>query len=145
MPTIERTARIGASPEQVYDVIARVEDYPRFSPAVQRIDVLAPGRYRWIAGPGLLRLEWEAEIVAARRPHHFAWHSLSGFTNSGAWDLTPAGTATDVRLRIEYHLTGTALDGALHALAAPLLDRLGRQLLDRVRLFLERGTTGGSE
>jgi uncharacterized membrane protein len=145
MPTIERTARIAASPEQVYDVISRVEDYPRFSPAVRRIDVLAPGRYRWIAGPGLLRLEWEAEITAAQRPHHFAWRSLSGFTNSGSWDLAPAGAATKVRLRIEYHLTGTSLDRALHALAAPLLDRLGHQLLECVRVFLEQAPPAGSK
>jgi uncharacterized membrane protein len=139
MPTIERTVRIHARPEAVFDVIARVEDYPRYSAAIRRIDVLAPGRYRWVAGPGPFALEWEAEVAEARRPYHFAWRRLSGFDNSGAWDLAADGDGTTVKLTIEYHLTRTALDRALHALVAPLFDRLGAELLDRVKRRLENG------
>jgi uncharacterized membrane protein len=140
IPTIERRVWIGAAPEAVYDVIARVEEYPRYSDAIRRITATAPGRYHWVAGLGALTLEWDAEVTVAQPPAHFAWRSFHGFSNRGRWDLTPAGGGTDVRLTMEYHVTGTVFDRALHLFAAPLLEHFGSQLLERVKQRLESGS-----
>ncbi len=140
MPAIERTIRIKAGPGAVFDVISRVEDYPRYSAAIRRISRIGPNTYRWVVGIAGLELGWEAEIAGSRRPEHFAWRTRRGLDNSGAFDLRPVDGGTEVRFAMEYRLPNPLLDRIAHALAAPLLDRIGADLLEQVRRRLESGS-----
>ncbi len=137
MPAIERTLRINADPGAVFDVISRVEDYPRYSAAIRRISRIGPRAYRWVVGIAGLELSWEAEIADSRRPEHFAWRTLRGVDNSGTFDLRPVDDGTELRFAMEYRLPNPVLDRIAHALVAPLLDRIGADLLEQVRRRLE--------
>ncbi len=155
MPAVERTLRIKANPGAVFDVISRVEDYPRYSAAIRRISVIGPHAYRWVVGIAGIELRWEAEIAESRRPEHFSWRTLRGESatrpslacgprlgpigvdNSGAFDLRPVDGGTEVRFVMEYRLPNPVLDRVAHALAAPLLDRIGTDLLEQVRRRIE--------
>jgi uncharacterized membrane protein len=137
MPTIARTAVIRAAPEAVFDLIARVEDFARYSRAIRAVHAVGPNRYRWVVRAAGLELEWEASVTESERPRRFAWRSLRGLENGGCFDLHPAPGGTEVRFTMSYRLANPLLERLIEPLTAPIMQRVAGEMLDEVRRRLE--------
>lgn len=139
---LHKTIHIEASPESVFDLWNKYENFPRFMSHVQEVRDLGNGRSHWIvSGLAGTRAEWNAVLTQSRRPEVLAWRSEPDSTvrNSGTIRFEPDGNGT----RVSVHMSYSPPAGALgHALASLLGSDPKRQMDDdlmRMKAFIETG------
>lgn len=140
--SVERSIEIKATPEQVFQVWSRYENFPHFMSHVIEVRDLGERRSHWVVrGPAGTDLEWTSKLTQSERPHFLAWESEPGAAveNSGAvWlETIPGGTRATVRMNYRPPA------GALGEAAASLLGADPESALEddlvRMREFIERG------
>lgn len=138
----ERTIDIQASPENVYDVWSRYENFPHFMSHVIDVRDLGNQRSHWVVqGPAGSDVEFDAQLTAADRPHRLAWQSEPGATvhSEGAVTLVPQGGGTRATVRMSWKPPAGALGQGIAVLTgadpATALD----EDLRRMKQFIERG------
>ncbi len=140
MPAIERTITVRAAPEAVFDLISRIEDFPRYSGTIHAVRALGRDTWRWTVRLAGFTFEWDSQVTAdTRRPRHFAWRSIRGTENGGCFDLRPVAGGTEVRFTMSYRLANPWLERIVDTIAAPLMQRVAGELLGHVRGRLEGG------
>jgi uncharacterized protein YndB with AHSA1/START domain len=88
---------IAATPESVWAVLTKIEDWPTWNPDVKSVSMqgeVAPGtRFRWKAGPGTIR-----SIVDRVEPQRsISWRGKTlGIDAVHAWRLEPRNGGTAV-------------------------------------------------
>jgi uncharacterized membrane protein len=139
---LEKSIHIDASPDQVYDLFANYENFPRFMSHVVEVRDLGRRRSHWtVKGPGGSEFEWNSVITEQSRPHRLAWRSEPGaeIPQTGSIHLEPRRGGTDVTIRMSY----TPPAGALgHGLATLLGSDPKSQMdedLARMKAYIERG------
>jgi uncharacterized membrane protein len=139
---LEKSIHIDASPEDVYDLFANYENFPRFMSHVVEVRDLGRRRSHWIVrGPGGSAFEWNSVITEQSRPQRLAWRSEPGaeIPQSGSIQLEPHHGGTDVTVRMSY----TPPAGALGHGLATLLGSDPKSKLDedlaRMKAYIERG------
>jgi uncharacterized membrane protein len=147
---VERTITIFRSPEDVWDYWSRLVTLPRFMRHLEAVDVRDARRSHWVARTPLGELEWDAEIVEARRGRRLAWRSVAGspIDTRGRLALAPAPADRGTTVRLELALDPPARRAG--RLAAALLQPATgieiREDLRRFKSLLEAGeipTTAG--
>jgi uncharacterized membrane protein len=139
---LEKSIHIDASPDEVYDMFANYENFPRFMSHVVEVRDLGRRRSHWtVKGPGGSEFEWNSVLTEQSRPHRLAWRSEPGaeIPQSGSIHLEPHRGGTDVTVRMSY----TPPAGALgHGLATLLGSDPKSQMdedLARMKAYIERG------
>jgi uncharacterized membrane protein len=139
---VEKTIQINATPDAVFDVWSRYENFPRFMSHVAEVSDLGQQRSRWIVkGPAGAEVEWNAVLTECTRPTRMAWQSEPGATvdNAGSVRLEPANGGTRVMVRMSYIPPA----GVLGQTVAILLGSDPEQQLEddlmRMKDFIERG------
>jgi len=102
MPVIEKQVHIRADPEAVFDLITRVEEFPAYVSLLREVTPVGPNTYHWSIRVIGIELSWDGIITERVRPRRFAWKSLSGQPNAGAYELRPDGDGTSICFRMEY-------------------------------------------
>ena len=99
---------IGATPEAVYDCWSRFEEFPRFSPAVLRVQQIDPSHVLWEAVDAMGRRRlWESRILERVPGRRLAWRNASGTSNAGWVELSPLPSArTRLELCLDYRPDG---------------------------------------
>ncbi len=137
MPVIEHEAEIEASQETVFGLVSRVEEFALYSDAIETIEHLGDGRYRWRIRVAGLPLSFDVEITESVPPERFAWRSVTGVPNRGCYRLTPVERGTRISLTLEYSLQNPLVEKAVNAAANPLLRRLSRDIIPRIEARLQ--------
>ncbi len=139
---VEKTIRIDAAPEQVFDMFANYENFPRFMANVLEVRDLGNRRSHWVVrGPAGSHFAWNAVLTEHRRPHRLAWESEPGaeVEQSGAIEFEPIHNGTRVTVRMTYRPPAGAVGRAL----ATLLGRDPKRQMDedlaRMKDLVERG------
>jgi uncharacterized membrane protein len=140
---LEKSIHIDASPEEVYDLFANYENFPRFMSHVVEVRDLGRRRSHWtVKGPGGSEFEWNSVLTEQSRPHRLAWRSEPGaeIPQSGSIQLDARRGGTDVTIRMSY----TPPAGAIgHGLATLLGSDPKSQMDDdlaRMKAYIERGS-----
>lgn len=139
---LEKTIRIDAAPETVYDVWTNVENFPRFMSHVVEVRDLGNRRSHWVVrGPGGSQFEWDAVTTEQSRPHRLAWRTEPGaeIPQSGSIQFESYRGGTLVTVRMSYSPPAGVLG---HGIAALLGADPKRQMDDdlaRMKEFIERG------
>lgn len=139
MPSIRETVEIKADPEAVFDLIARVEDFSRYTAVIRDIRALGHDTYRWRVKVAGVPLEWDVEVTERRRPRRFAWRSIRGVANSGSYELEPVPGGTRASFAMEYRLPNPLLELLIAPLANPLIRTVSVEILAAVKARLESG------
>ena len=138
----ERTIDIAASPDVVFDVWSRYENFPHFMSQVTEVRDLGQNRSHWIVqGPEGQDVAWDSVLTVSERPHRLAWRSEpnASVDHEGAVLLEPAGECTRATVRLFWRpLAGTS-GTALAVLRATDPERVLEDDLDRMKEFIERG------
>jgi uncharacterized membrane protein len=140
----EKSVRIDASPEEVYDMFANYENFPRFMSHVSEVRDLGHRRSHWVVrGPAGSEFEWNSILTEQSRPHRLAWRSEPGaeIANSGSIQFEPWRDGTRVTVRMSYSPPVGAIG---HGIATLLGADPKRQMDDdlaRMKGFIERGVT----
>jgi uncharacterized membrane protein len=138
----EKTIHIDAAPDEVYDLWANYENFPRFMSHVVEVRDLGRRRSHWVVkGPGGTEFEWNSVLTEQSRPHRLAWRSEPGaeIPQSGSIQFERHRGGTLVTVRMSY----TPPAGAIgHGLAVLLGSDPKAQMDDdlaRMKAFIERG------
>ncbi len=137
MPTISESVTINADVEDVFDLISRVEEFPRYASMLKEVREIGHRTYRWEARVQGLALTWDSIIAEFHRPTRLAWRSIRGFKNSGTYHLSAMPNGTRVELTIAYDFEGGLLNGLMETLTIPLVRTAAASILAKVRDRLE--------
>lgn len=141
---IEKTIRIDAAPDQVFDMFAHYENFPRFMSNVIEVRDLGEHRSHWVVrGPAGTQFQWNAVLTEHARPRRLAWESEPGaeVRQTGSILFEPVRNGTRVTVHMSYRPPAGAVG---HAIASLLGSDPKRQLdedLARMKSLVERGTT----
>nr|WP_163503116.1 SRPBCC family protein [Halomonas socia] len=136
MATIEHSAILPATPERVFALLERVEDFADYSDLIEAIEPLGGQRYRWHVHAVGMDWTFDVEITERQAPVRLAWESLDGVRNQGCYRLREVGEGTEVSLTIDYSINNRLLERAVNRAAKPLVNRVSRQILERVEARL---------
>lgn len=139
---VEKSIRIDASPDEVYELWSHYENFPRFMSHVVEVRDLGRGRSHWVVqGPAGSQFEFNSMLTEQVKGRRLAWRSEPGadIVNSGSVRLESYRGGTLATVRLSY----TPPAGKLgHGLATLLGSDPKRQLDDdlaRMKHFIERG------
>jgi uncharacterized membrane protein len=139
---LEKTIYIDASPDEVYDLWANYENFPRFMSHVVEVRDLGRGRSHWVVrGPAGSEFEWDSKLTEKSRPNRLAWRSEPGaeIGHSGSVQFEPQRGGTRVTVRMSYSPPAGAIG---HGIATLLGADPKRQMDDdlaRMKSIIERG------
>jgi len=138
----ERTVTVTCPPEEAYRYWRDLERLPTIMSHLESVTRIDEKRSRWVArGPGDMRLEWEAEIIADEPGRLIAWRSLpGGDVDTSGWarfSPAPADRGAEVKVHLSYAPPAGMLGGAVAALLGQSGDRQVREDLRRFKQQLE--------
>ncbi|MET0981469.1 MAG: SRPBCC family protein, partial [Telluria sp.] len=139
---LEKSIRIDASPDEVYDLWSNYENFPRFMSHVLEVRDLGRRRSHWVVqGPAGTQFEFDSMLTEQVKGRRLAWRSEPGaeITNSGLVRFEPYRGGTLVTVRLSYMPPAGKLG---HGLASLLGSDPKRQMDDdlaRMKHFVERG------
>lgn len=136
MPSIEHDMLFPAPPEEVFALLRRVDEFPRYADAVESVTALNEVTYRWKVKTNGMSFSWDVAIVEEEAPTKLSWASRSGIPNTGRYRLFAVPGGTRVRLVIEYHLPSKLLDKTVGRVAKPIISHISGQAFERVRRAL---------
>ncbi|HAZ99147.1 MAG TPA: cyclase [Halomonas sp.] len=136
MATIEHSEIVKASPERVFDLLRRVEDFADYSDLIRSIDSLGENRYRWHVRAVGMDWAFDVAVTAIQPPHVLAWESLEGVKNQGRYQLRAVPEGTEVALTLQYDIRNRLMEKAVNKAAKPLVGKVSRQILERVEARL---------
>jgi len=138
---LQKTIRIAAPREMVYDLWTDCENFPRFMSHVEQVREIGDGRTHWVVrGPAGSRFEWDAVVTRAIRPEVLSWRTEPGtiVQHAGSVHFEDDNGGTRVSVKMSYNAAG----GLGHAIAS-LLGSDPRQQMDddlaRMKTFIEHG------
>lgn len=136
MATIEHSAILRATPERVFSLLERVEDFADYSDLIETVEPLGDQRYRWHVRAVGMDWTFDVEITEKRPPERLSWESLDGVRNQGCYRLREVADGTEVSLTIDYRINNRLLERAVNRAAKPLVGKVSRQILERVEARL---------
>lgn len=137
MTTVEHSATLPASPEQVFDLLERVEDFADYSDLITAIEAQGNEHYRWYVHAIGVDWTFDVKVTEKIRPRVLAWESVDGVSNQGRYELEEVPEGTMVRLTLEYEIRNRLVARAVKRAAQPLVGKVSSQILRRVEDRLE--------
>ena len=128
MPFVQEEVEIRAAPEVVFDLIANVEEFPRYVDSLKEVKGIGPDTYRWTVVISGAELDWDSVFTERVRPKRIAWKSIRGVDNSGSFTLQPTPAGTLVRFTMEFRIANRLMEITL----SPVLSRLTRKVAEKV-------------
>ncbi len=138
----ERMIDIQASPESVYDVWSRYENFPHFMSHVIEVRDLGNQRSHWVVqGPAGSEVEFDAQLTASDRPRRLAWQSEPGARvhSEGMVTLAPHGGGTRATVHMSWKPPAGALGQGIAVLTGADPETALDEDLQRMKHFIERG------
>ncbi|HSP01517.1 MAG TPA: SRPBCC family protein [Thioalkalivibrio sp.] len=137
MPIIEHEVEIAATPEAVFALISRVEDFALYSDSVETVTPLGQDRYRWQVRALGMSLSFEVEVTECTPHERLAWRSVTGVKNQGSYQLSAVEGGTRLTLCVEYSLKSRLVEKAVNKAAKPLVHKLSAEIVGRVEARLK--------
>lgn len=137
MATIQHSEILSATPDRVFSLLSRVEDFADYSDLVQRIESLGNDRYRWYVRAVGMDWTFDVEVTEKKAPEVLAWKSLNGVKNQGRYQLHPVPGGTEVSLSLTYEIRNRFVEKAVNKAVNPLVGKVSRQILERVQARLD--------
>ena len=139
---IHKTLHIAAPAEQVFQTLARFEDYPLFMHNVREVRMYPDGRSHWtVAGPAGIPVEWISETTQLEPNRFIAWRTVPGspVQHAGVLRIEPFDGGTRLDIQMSYNPPAGALGHAMARMCgADPKSELDRDLL-RLKTFIETG------
>jgi uncharacterized membrane protein len=139
---VEKSIRIDASPEQVYDLWTNYENFPQFMAHVVEVRDLGGRRSHWVVkGPAGTEFEWDAVLTEQSRPRRLAWRSEPGadISQAGSVQFEPERGGTRVTVRMSYSPPAGVVGHGIASLFGADPKRQMDKDLACMKAFIERG------
>jgi ribosome-associated toxin RatA of RatAB toxin-antitoxin module len=135
MKTVQKSVLIWYSAEQMFDLVARVDQYPQFLPWCDRASILEHDAQGMTAEVGIA-FAGIHQSFTTRNTHvagrQIAMRLVKGpFSKlEGDWSFQPVGEAGQSACRVELALRYGFSSMALSAVVGPVFDRIAGSLVD---------------
>ncbi len=135
MADVHKTVLLGYSAEQMYDLVTRIEDYPKFLPWCDHARVIEHDAHGMKAEVGI-SFGGIRQSFTTRNEHvpgrQVAMKLVDGpFSNlDGRWSFVPVGGEGQRACKVELDLNYGFRNGALAAVVGPVFDRIAGSLVD---------------
>jgi uncharacterized membrane protein len=139
---VQKSIDIKASPETVFDIWTKYENFPHFMSHVVEVRDLGQQRSHWIVkGPANTNLEWDSVLTECSRPTMLAWKSEPGaeIENAGSVYIEPYNGGTRATVQMSYWPPGGAIGKGLSAMLGNNPEKELENDLVRMKHFIERG------
>ncbi len=142
---MQKTINVDAPLENVFNMLANPENFPRFMSHVHQVKSLGDGVFRWtVIGPAGTLARWDAEILKVVPNELLEWKTTPGSMVEHAgvvrFDPTPYG-GSRVHVRLSFRPPAGPLGKAL----AEFFSVYPKQMLDedlaRFKSLMEQGKT----
>ncbi len=140
MVDIEKTISIDAAPEQVYDLWASYDNFPRFMANVLEVRDLGNRRSHWVVkGPAGSEFSFDAVLTEQVRPRRLAWRNAPGaqVEQTGSVQLEPSRGGTLATVRLSYRPPAGTIGQAVATLFGGDPERELEEDLGRMKNLLE--------
>jgi uncharacterized membrane protein len=139
---VERTVTVMRPPDELYSRWRDFSRLPELMPHLESVTPIDATRSRWVArGPGAMKLEWDAELVADEPGRLIAWRSIgdADVDHAGSVRFTPAPAdrGTEVKVLWSYAPPAGRVGGAVATLVGRGGDREVREDLRRFKQQME--------
>ena len=123
---------VGGSVEEIYDLWANFENFPRFMKHVKSVTRTGERTSHWVAEGALgMKAEWDAEITRLEPNKRIAWRSTEGSSVKTSGQVTfnelPKGQ-TEVTVTLQYVAPAGKPGAKLAAMLSDLAGRLEEDL-----------------
>jgi uncharacterized membrane protein len=139
---VHKTLRVNAPVDQVFQLLARYENFPLFMRNVRQVHAHRNGRSHWIvAGPAGVSVEWDAVTTRFEPNRLLAWRTVSNSAvrHAGNIRFEPQNGGTRLEIQLSYNPPAGALGHVVARLfGADPKTELDEDLL-RLKSFLESG------
>lgn len=129
--------------EQVYGFWKRFENFPRFMRHLDAVETSGRRSHWRAAGPGGIKVEWDAELVEDVENERVSWRTLPGSTvdhhGSVRFVRAPGLRGTEVRVHLHYSPPAGQIGRGLAWLLGSDPEGLIREDLRRFKQLLETG------
>lgn len=142
MIEVQRSIEIKASPETVFDIWTKYENFPHFMSHVVEVRDLGQQRSHWIVkGPANINLEWDSVLTECSRPTTLAWKSEPGaeIENAGSVYLEPYRGGTRATVQMSYCPPGGVIGKGVSMLFGKDPEQELEDDLVRMKNFIESG------
>jgi uncharacterized membrane protein len=144
---IQKTIRVNAPLEQVWELWSNFENFPRFMTHLREVRRTYKNRSHWVAaGPAGIPVEWDAVVTEWVPNESIAWSSVEGsmVDTAGRVSFTPMPDDTiQIDVRMSYNPPGGAIGHAVAALFGADPRRAMDEDMVRLKSLLEEGKTTG--
>jgi uncharacterized membrane protein len=142
--TLQKTLYVDAPVDEVFELWANFETFPRFMSNVLEVRDLGEGRSHWVVrGPAGSRVQWDAEVTRFEPNRVLAWQTEPGAVveSSGLVHFEREGDATRVRVEMTYHPPAGALGHGVASFLGSDPQKLMDEDLVRFKSLAEDGKT----
>lgn len=137
MASIEKIVEINATPEEVFEVICRIDDFPKYTNLIKDVKEIEAGKFRWVAKFGSFGFKWDSIITELVEGKRVAWASISGIKNSGSFNLEPTEKGTKVTFLMEYLLPFSIMEDVVGHVSSYWMEKISSDILGMVKKVLE--------
>ncbi len=139
MKRVEKSIRVNAPVDQVYQLWTDFENFPRFLSNVEQVTRVGDVTH-WKATIFGTTQEWHARITEMTPNQRVEWQSTSGSTNNGIVAFVDAGDSTEVLLTIDYDPPAGILGDALDAVTSTMEKNVETDL-NNFKQLVEQGVS----
>lgn len=144
MVTVSKSIDIKASPEAVFDVWSKYENFPQFMSYVTEVRDLGEGRSHWtVKGPLGISYEWDSVMTDSQRPSLIAWKSEpdAEIENHGSVTLEAIEGGTRATVELAYCPPGGSMGDSIASLTGRHPEHELQNDLARMKQFIEQQST----
>ncbi|HEX2030084.1 MAG TPA: SRPBCC family protein [Actinomycetota bacterium] len=141
---VQRTIVVDREPERVFALVSDPNRYPEFFVGITRWEPASrkrrgPGaRFRVRMRVGSIEAGGEVKVTAWKPGRLIAWAAERGIPQRGAWRLRPVRAGTEIRLEVEFDLSGGPLGRLVERAVGRIVGRNLSATLLAVRRILEQ-------
>jgi ribosome-associated toxin RatA of RatAB toxin-antitoxin module len=140
MKRVHKSVLLWYSPREMYDLVTAVEQYPKFLPWCERVEVLERAEDAMTARLHLAYAGVRQAFTTRNRHvpgHSVSLHLVDGPFSllDGLWEFEPIGGGDEQACRVEFELGYAFASRPLEAVLSPVFDKVANTLVDR---FVQR-------
>lgn len=142
---VQKTIRVAAPIERVWELWSNFENFPRFMSHLREVRKIDPDRSHWVAvGPAGVPVEWDAIVTDLVPNQLIAWKSVDGSTveTAGRVRFQPTSDGgTEIDVQMSYNPPAGAIGHAVASFFGTDPKRAMDEDMVRLKSLLEEGKT----
>ncbi|MDD4320867.1 MAG: aromatase/cyclase [Acidaminococcaceae bacterium] len=144
MPFVESKALMQGKKEDIYDIIAKMEDYPLFMESLKSVKVLERGENftisTWDSDVDGRRIAWTERDEFDPKNFSITYKQTQGDLKKmeGAWNIKDTDQGVEVSLSVDFEFGIPMISGLLNPILKKKVRENSENMLEAIKLRVEK-------